>query len=181
MKNLVIHPQDRSTDFLMPIYDNISDATIVNSGLSKAEVAQLIMEHDRILMMGHGSPFGLFSVGRFNSPNGYIIDSTMVDILEDKECIAIWCNADQFMKRHSLNGFYSGMFISEVGEATYCGLPGTSQDIVTSSNDYFAQLVGEVVNQPLNEIYDYVKENYGLLTEDNPVALYNYNRLYLKN
>jgi len=28
-------------------------------------------------------------------------------------------------------------------------------------------------------MYEHVKENYGLLTENNPVALYNYNRLYL--
>jgi hypothetical protein len=71
------------------------------------------------------------------------------------------------------------MFISEVGEATYCGLPGTLQETVTTSNNYFAQLLGEVINEPLSVIYEHVKENYGLLTEDNPVANYNHNRLYL--
>ena len=179
MKNLIIHPEDSSTAFLMPIYENISDATITHSGLTKDQIKELINEHERIIMMGHGSPFGLFNVGRFISPNGYIIDATMVEALRSKELIAIWCNADQFMKRHSLNGFYSGMFISEVGEAYYCGLPGTPQDTVTTSNDYFAKLVGEVINEPLSEIHRHVKENYELLTEDNPVALYNYNRLYL--
>jgi hypothetical protein len=103
----------------------------------------------------------------------------MVDVLKHVECISIWCNADQFMNRHELYGFYSGMFISEVGEATYCGLPGTEQETVTSSNDYFAELLGEVINEPLSVIYEHVKENYGLLTEDNSVANYNHNRLYL--
>jgi hypothetical protein len=71
------------------------------------------------------------------------------------------------------------MFISEVGEATYCGLPGTPQETVTISNNYFAQLLGEVINEPLSVIHEHVIDNYGLLTEDNPVALYNHNRLYL--
>ena len=180
MKNLVIHPADASTDFLKPIYANISDAIILNGGATKDQVKELITRHDRVIMLGHGSPFGLFSVGQFVGSNGYIIDNTMVDVLKHTECISIWCNADQFMIKHSLNGFYSGMFISEVGEATYCGLPGTLQETVSTSNHYFAQLLGEVINEPLDAICNHVKSNYELLTEDNPVALYNYNRLYLK-
>ena len=179
MTNLVIHPTDRSTDFLKPIYANITDATILHSGVNKAQIAKLISEHDRIIMLGHGSIHGLFSIGQFDGENGYVIDSTMVPLLYEKECIAIWCNADQFMNKHELNGFYSGMFISEVGEATYCGLPGTEQETVTASNDYFAELLGEVINEPLSVIYEHIMDNYGLLTEDNKVANYNYNRLYL--
>jgi hypothetical protein len=180
MKNLIIHPADASTDFLKPIYANISDAIILNGGATKDQVKELITQHDRIIMLGHGSPFGLFSIGQFMGNNGYIIDSTMVDVLKHVECISIWCNADKFMVKHELNGFYSGMFISEVGEAFYCGLPGTPQETVDASNHYFAQLLGEVINEPLSAINDYVTDNYGLLTEDNPVALYNYNRLYLR-
>jgi hypothetical protein len=71
------------------------------------------------------------------------------------------------------------MFISEIGEAMYCGLPGTPQETVDASNHYFAQLLGEVINDPLSVMYEHVKENYGLLNEDNPVANYNHNRLYL--
>jgi len=179
MKNLVIHPTDRSTDFLSPIYANITDATIINGGIGKGQVAKLISEHDRIIMMGHGSPYGLFSVGQFEGKNGYVIDDTMVPLLQEKECISIWCNADQFMSKHDLYGFYSGMFISEVGEAYYCGLPGTPQDVVTTSNNYFAQLLGEVINEPLSVMYDHVMSNYGLIIEDNPVANYNHDRLYL--
>jgi len=180
MKNLIIHPADASTDFLKPIYANISDAIILNGGASKDQVKELMTQHDRIIMLGHGSPFGLFSIGQFMGNNGYIIDSTMVDVLKHVECISIWCNADKFMVKHELNGFYSGMFISEVGEAFYCGLPGTPQETVDASNHYFAQLLGEVINEPLSAINDYVTDNYGLLTEDNPIALYNYNRLYLR-
>jgi hypothetical protein len=179
MTNLVIHPTDSSTEFLKPIYANITDAIILNGGATKDQVKELMVRADRVIMLGHGSPFGLFSVGQFAGNNGYIVDATMVDVLKHVECISIWCNADQFMNRHELYGFYSGMFISEVGEATYCGLPGTEQETVTESNDYFAELLGEMINEPLSVIYDHVMDNYGLLLGYNSVASYNYDRLYL--
>ena len=153
----------------------------MNGGVSKDQVAKAINEHDRIIMLGHGSPYGLFSIGQFTGNNGYVIDESMVPLLYNKECIFIWCNSDAFVKNNNLNGLHSGMFISEVGEATYCGLPGTSQDIVDQSNNYFAELMGEVINEELDEIHNYIIENYGLLAEDNPVANYNWNRIYLKS
>lgn len=191
MKTLVIHPDDPSTDFLTPIYDNVFQATVVTGGVSKEELKQMIIDHDRVMMMGHGSPHGLFSVGMFTDTNvvypqrfnyAYAIDYTMVEVLNQKSNnVFIWCNADQFVNRHNLKGLYSGMFISEVSEAVYCGLPGTEQDQVDTSNHYFAQILGEAINDPIDQTYNYVLDNYGLLTEDNPVALYNYNRLYLRN
>ena len=186
MKTLVIHPQDSSTDFLIPIYMNLKsfpdfdDVTIVRGGMSKSEVDKLITEHDRIMMMGHGSPGGLFSVGQFES-QGFIINHTTVPLLENKECIFIWCNADRFVEANNLKGLYSGMFISEVSEANYCGLPGTPQDIVTESNDYFAKELGSVSEKSLDEMYQHIKYTYGMLAEGNGVAEYNHSRLYLNS
>ena len=176
MKNLIIHPEDTSTDFLKAIYINANNATIINNDINKKQLKQLITEHDRIIMLGHGSPEGLFSY----SNSGFIIDDTTVKMLRNKECISIWCNADEFMNKHKLNGFYSGMFISEVIEANICGLPNISQETITTSNDYFAKLLGEVINEPLDVINEHVKINYELLARSNSIALYNYNRLYLK-
>ena len=118
MKTLVIHPNDRSTWFLENVYKNIENLTLVTGNVSRNEVKSMIRDHDRVMMMGHGSPGGLFSVGQFpsQSNNGYIIDSEMVELLKEKDnSIFIWCNADQFVERHNLKGFYTGMFISEVG------------------------------------------------------------------
>jgi hypothetical protein len=91
----------------------------------------------------------------------------------------IWCNADKFVNRYELNGLYSGMFISEVGEAYSCGLPGTSQEVVDESNNTFAELLGSVINKPLNEAYQYTKYYYERLAEVNTIAEYNAQRLYL--
>ena len=186
MKTLVIHPKDSSTDFLTPIYMNLKsfpdfdDVTIIRGGMSKDEVDEQIKQHDRIMMMGHGSPGGLFSVGQFES-QGFIINYTTVPLLQDKECIFIWCNADRFVEANNLKGLYSGMFISEVSEANYCGLPGTPQEIVTESNDYFAKELGSVSEMSLDEMYEHIKYTYGMLAEGNAVAEYNHNRLYLNS
>jgi hypothetical protein len=158
-----------------PDYD---DVTIIRGGYSKDEVDQMIREHDRIMMMGHGSPGGLFSVGQFKD-QGFIINYTTVPLLQDKECIFIWCNADRFVEANNLKGLYSGMFISEVSEANYCGLPGISQAVVDESNKLFAMEFGWVSAYPLNKAYDILKYNYSILAESNAVAEYNSNRLYL--
>jgi hypothetical protein len=65
MKTLIIHPKDITTRFICGIYDPIPDKTFINSGITKDQLRKKIDEHDRILMMGHGSPSGLFGVGRF--------------------------------------------------------------------------------------------------------------------
>jgi hypothetical protein len=179
-KTLIIHPDDRSTDFLKPIYEHITNATIFVSG-TKEHVYSEISKHDRVIMLGHGSPWGLFSVGQFDSGNGLIIDNSAVHLLsQKKDNIYIWCNADQFVNRHELKGFYSGMFISEVSEANFCGLPGTPQSVVDQSNNSFARWLGKVINEPLRKAYKHTKSNYKILAEGNSVAAYNNNRLFLR-
>ena len=184
MKTLVIHPIDPSTTFLDIVYKNIpsDELTLVQSG-TKQEVRELIESHDRVMMMGHGSPQGLFAVGQFRDVNtfsGYVIDQTMVELLKEKDnSVFIWCNADRFVDYSDLKGFYSGMFISEVGEATYCGLPGMDQDTVDESNYGFVNIVSKYINDGKENIYENVRNEYGIIAKDNPVALYNYNRLYI--
>jgi len=176
MKTLIIHPQDGSTDFLKPIYSNIKGKTVLTEGTRK-KVIQEIKKHDRIMMMGHGSPSGLFSIGRFDS--AYAIDESLVELLKKKECVFIWCNADQFVERHDLKGFYSGMFVSEVSEASYCGFY-TDQATVNESNNSFALWLGEAINNPLVEAYSSLLPKYQALAKANKVAAYNQQRLYLK-
>jgi len=180
MKTLIIHPEDDSTSFLDIIYQPIENKTVVTGGVSKMEIMRLIESHDRVMMMGHGSPNGLFSVGQFQTSNGYIIDQSMVPILKEKSnSVFIWCNADKFVDFYKLKGFYSGMFISEVGEASYCGLPGTPQEVVDESNYGFCEIVSKYVNEDTQTIYENVLKEYGEIAEENPVALYNHKRLYL--
>jgi hypothetical protein len=180
MKTLIIHPEDSSTSFLDIVYEPIVNKTVITGGITKTEVQKLIHEHDRVMMMGHGSPGGLFSIGKFDGNCGaYIIDQNMVPALSKKDnSVFIWCNADKFVNTFKLRGFYSGMFISEVGEAYYCGLPGTEQEQVDESNYGFVNIIAKYINEDKNIIHENVTKEYGLIAEENPVALYNNNRLY---
>lgn len=179
MKTLIIHPEDPSTQFLEVVYQPIKNKTVITGGVTKYELKKIIFEHDRVMMMGHGSPRGLFSVGQFAQQGGYIIDDICVpELKRSEDNVYIWCNADRFVEAYDLKGFYSGMFISEVGEATYCGLPGMSQEIVDESNFGFCEILAKYINDDSANILRKVKKEYGLIAENNPVAFYNHKRLY---
>lgn len=181
-KILVIHPNDPSTTFLKVIYENMENVTLVDGGVTRKELNELIKSHDQVMMMGHGSPGGLFAVGNFpDMIGGYLIDNKTVYLLNEKDnSIFIWCNADQFVNRYKLRGFYTGMFISEVGEAIYCGLPQTEQDQVDESNYGFVEILSQSITESVDKIHTQVSEKYKIIAETNPVALYNFNRLYLR-
>jgi len=176
MKTLIIHPKDSSTNFLRSVYESISDFTLITSG-EKSEVIRQIKNHDRIMMMGHGTPWGLLSVGQFD--NLYVIDDSTASHLEGKECVFIWCNADKYVTRHSLKGLFSGMFISEVGEALMMGLPLVPQKTVDESNHLFAKVLGQGIERGLYHAYHKMLGFYETLANRNIVAKYNVQRLHL--
>lgn len=186
MKTLVIHPDDRSTDFLKPIYDKLDDVTLVTGNWTSKEIIEGIQTHDQVMMMGHGGPGGLFSMGQFLPGMGfspYIIGIDMVEALSQKDnSIFIWCNADQFVNKHGLKGFYTGMFISETGEAAYCGLPGTPQYTVDESNHGFVNILSEKLQgtRDTSLLFEQTSDVYSIIAGINPVAKYNYNRLYCR-
>ena len=65
MKTLIIHPKDKSTNFLKSIYKDIPYKTIITGGCHYTDVVNEMKTHDRIIMCGHGTPYGLLSVGQF--------------------------------------------------------------------------------------------------------------------
>jgi len=167
MKTLVIHPDDRSTDFLKNIYEGKGYTVITDHEITRSpkQVRKLIKEHDRIMMMGHGCPTCLFYT---------CINSEMVQLLREKECVCIWCNADRFVEKYGLKGFYTGMFISEVGEARCFGIQ-TTQDKIDYSNDLFVSKLRDVLDSPT--VLTEIKELYQGECE---VINFNNQRLYFR-
>jgi hypothetical protein len=53
-----------------------------------------------------------------------------------------------------------------------------SQEVVDESNYGFVNIIAKYINNNKQLIYENVKNEYGLIAENNPVALYNNNRLY---
>jgi hypothetical protein len=182
MKTLVIHPKDSSTTFLSVIYKGMKDTTVITGeGVTQDELRTIIPDYDRVIMMGHGSPYGLFTTGFFKCKGAYIIDQTFADLLRNNpNNIYIWCHADVFVNNLNLFGFHSGMFISEVGEAWACGVKHQTQIEVDESNYGFCEMVKKNRTKSVEDIYRNVKRLYGVMAEHNLVAEYNYNRLYIK-
>jgi hypothetical protein len=110
-----------------------------------------------------------------------IIDYTMIDLLKQQnDNIYIWCNADKFVRNHNLKGLYSGMFISEVGEAEYCEVEAT-QNQVDTSNYLFSYLLGSqlLIDPDLRGAYQNVGSQYSILAESNKVVEYNSERWFM--
>lgn len=164
---LVIHADDRSTDFLKAIYEGMG-FPVLSQRVTRAEIRKQIEAHDRLFMLGHGSPSGLFS-------HGGLIDDEYGPLLAQKtDGLYIWCNADAYAKRNKLTGLVSGMFISEVGEARMFGIEATQQE-VDASNAAFAKAARECLDS--GAPHATVRERYTSATCK--ITKFNNERLYV--
>ena len=143
MKTLVIHPIDATTSFLTEIYAD-KDWTVINHNPSHKELKAQIAAHDRIVMLGHGTEYGLIQP---NNGLRLIINSDLVYLLRQKICVCIWCNADIFARKYELKGFYTGMIISEYTEAIDFAV-NTTADELLYSNIWFAKCVKDSIDAP---------------------------------
>lgn len=167
MKTLVVHPEDISTDFLSSVYSN-TNFEIERTLQSSNKLKKKIKTSDRIIMLGHGSNYGLF--GRI----GMAIDSKLVYLLREKKCIFIWCNSNIFVEKYKLSGLYSGMIISEIEEAKYFNIIATQNEI-DESNILFANALTVAIDSqnPIQAFKDY----YNL---DNPIVNFNKNNIFYR-
>jgi hypothetical protein len=131
------------------------------------------------MMMGHGSPHGLFTMGQFPGSVGYVINDDYADLIAEKDnSVFIWCNADAYVRYNELKGFHTGMFISELGEARMMGLKLAQQHLIDESNARFVESLSRAAHDDSESMHAYVKQDYGELIHRNPVAKYNHERLY---
>lgn len=180
MKTLIVHPEDKTTEFLTTIYTNLNNKTVIKGGVSKSEIRDLIEVHDRVLLLGHGSPYGLLSRGQFPDAGLYIVDLFMISALKEKSnCIYIWCYADQFLVEYGLTGLCTGMFISETSEAGYYGFRNIDRDLIDQSNERFSGIISKYIDEPMEIMYQKLLFEYGLLAITNVIAQFNLERLSL--
>ena len=131
--------------------------TIVRTNLPTEVLNPLIDCHDQVIMLGHGSPQGLFG-----DRGGMIVNESNVESLRRKtDSIFIWCHASTFVKQHNLKGFATGMFISEDIEARFC-LPldqytmFLDADAVDEQNALFVDCVRDAIEKPVEALYERV-------------------------
>lgn len=191
MNTLIIHPgEDYSTAFLKQIYKDIP-CCLITKNLPKDELIDAIIKAQNILFLGHGDKNGLFNPCEDSK---YIIDSEFGKLIESKNCLLIWCNADEFVSKNNLNfnGIYTGMFISEISELIFLDENFEFEEeieaykpMIFESNEGFAKILGRLIiensldNLPL--IYERLKLEYKAIAKQNEVAAYNYERLFLSS
>ena len=180
MNTLIVHPTDRSTDFLLPIHDAVETKTVIRGDINKSSIAAMAMRHDRLIAMGHGSPLGLMSVGQFLGPDFYVVDQSLVEMLRTRPInIFIWCYAYEFAQRFEIPSFATDMFVSEHREAMYMGIKNATIDQVEESNRVFVEEISKCIDLPAKEIYEsLMKSEYAILSQKNPVASFNFERLH---
>ena len=184
---LIIHPDDRTTDFLKPTYSDLN-ATVLTQSNEFFNLAETMKRHNRIIMMGHGSPSGLFMPkveGVEEDENGelfeytdYTINGSYSSILREKRTVCVWCNADRYVIPNDLHGFYTGMAISELCEADYCDVKGCSPKQLEESNTKFTMGLKESLKVDGPGSVDIFKEIYN--NPENPIMVYNRKRLYYR-
>lgn len=168
MKTLIIHPDDPTTECLKLIYEG-RGWRVINQKIKKDELKSIIEQYQRIIMLGHGTPFGLVHHKR------HITNHTFSDLFRTRKCIFIWCHADEFVKSNNLSGLYSGMFISEMQEADLYNIQTTEQDI-TYSNNLFSQALRDVIDS--DDMLNDLKQKYK--SDSDPIIQFNNERLYYK-
>jgi hypothetical protein len=161
MKTLVLHPDDRSTDFLKKIYDDKGWTIITRWDIGGHALTAMVETHDRIIMMGHGSPSGLIGYGHI------FINPEFIKVLQTKDTVCIWCHADQFVKKYGLKGFSTSMFISERNEGISYGINAT-QEQIDYSNNLFATELNKCIDD--ENLYQLIKESYN---GNDPVIQFN--------
>lgn len=104
--------------------------------------------------------------------NNFVIDSTCVYLLRDKNCVCIWCNADEFVKKYGLKGFYTGMIISEYEEAIMCCVPTNSHWIAESNTDFALAIKKSIDDENMLEKAKMLYEGNSSVVEFNRDNLY---------
>lgn len=151
---IVIHiDSQEDTKFLSKCYEELEkhgiDVTLFyNPDRKTLEEYLKYHPNEDVMMLGHGSPSGLFS----HDWRGYIIDADNAYLLKDRDCIGIWCHAKEFGRRHGLRGYFTSMFISNEGEARCYGYSATNEDVFAEV-EIFARLVRNLIIEqvPYNE------------------------------
>lgn len=193
MKTIIVHPNDESTAFLKRVYKELTNCKIIaESYYFKQEIKSEIEGTNNLMIMGHGDLNGLFGI---NYSSKHMIDSSFCNLIESKNCLLIWCNADEFVSKNKLNfnGIFCGMFISQIEELIFLNPEFETEDIeilrtyqpmIDESNNAFSSILGNLLKEnsfdDLPLIYEKLRLEYGAIAKKgNEVAAYNNELLYL--
>ena len=141
------------------IYEGLDDISVHLHNPTREQVEQTLSTNSdkRVLCTGHGSPCGLLAPGW----ESLVVDEGMVPLLKDREMICFWCHASDFAYKHGLKGFFSSMFISNLGEAVCEGYDEAEEIDIQAENLIFFDELNKLLRSdiPLSEWPKLLYEN----------------------
>jgi hypothetical protein len=140
---LIIHIiSTEDTNDFTGIYEGLDATILINPTSSECKRA-IINEQDRIVLIGHGTEWGLLN----QRLDGFIVGSDMVQFLRGKDIIGIWCYAGNFACRYDLTGFFTSMFISNRQELIdNMPIVDYSDEEIMRENRRFATRINELLH-----------------------------------
>ena len=146
---IIVHPNDKTTDFLKILYEGSKlDETSSNS-----KIEEELKKAKEIMLLGHGTEYGLLAPQGKEQFGRLIINSRHVQFLRNKIIIGLWCNANIFAMKYNLTGLFSGMVISEVGEALdWLNFIPSQEDIEESRNRWVTNLNKIIKENKLQDV-----------------------------
>ena len=171
---LVFHKDDPSTRMLCQIYEGKGWDVLTTPcyDIDDAEVKELFEKHERLVFLGHGTPYGL--MGMFNSD--------VAPYMKGKKIFAIWCNADAYFIKNGIGEgqFVTGNMPSEVWECRGAGCGNISTELMLENITYWSKLCADVVETCLEGNVkagvEHIVKNYLEKYGNHPVTIYNCNR-----
>ena len=109
------------------------------------------------MLLGHGSDRGLFyrNDDTADDFDGIIVGHPHAYYLRNHggNIVAVWCNADLFARAEGLHGLFTGMIVSELGEASLYGI-ATTQEELDRENVKLARRLRALLDEriPLSDI-----------------------------
>lgn len=175
-KMTVVHSGDPTTKVLTQLYEQQGDVFMITENNTNAEVTHAVKACEKIMMLGHGNMYGLFSTrNKRGDFERLLINGRHAEFLRNKICIGIWCHANEFAKKYGLHGLFSGMIISELSEAEEYGIVATKEEI-----EYEMEMFTKRLKYCLDkyELKDIPKIMPVLDDTHSNLTVFNYNNLY---
>ena len=178
---LVIHSKEVRTAMMSILYKG-TEAQVFNQETSNSKIERLLSncsQHERIMLLGHGSDDGLFSRDdMFSDDNRVLVGRNHACYLSQHgaNIVGIWPNAYKFARREGLHGLFSGMLITDQYEAEHYGII-TLQHIIEEANEImFGRLRDLLDNEcPLHKIPKLLK---AMDDKHSSITRFNYNNFY---
>lgn len=182
MKTLVIHPNDPSTGFLDVLYKGrLGEYVLLTEKDSNSMVDDMLRsdEFDCVMMLGHGTEYGLLAPNGNDMFGRLIISGRNVQALRDyKKLIGIWCNANIFAEKYGLSGLFSGMVVSELSEAADWNISASEEELMEHRR-LWAQHLAESLDKHPDNLEEVCKEMNCHITEKSSLLeKFNYESVY---